>query len=63
MSRVRMPGICYCECHEPGSFVMHNFACCMGKCPVCKKRYMYAAHVDDCQKRIADLMAEAKADG
>lgn len=62
MSLVEMPGICYCECHDDSipyeARIRHGFACCMGRCHVCKKNYTYAAHVEDCEKRIADLMAE-----
>ena len=38
--------------------MMHCVACCLGKCPVCKKRYKLSSHVDACQARIAKLVAE-----
>lgn len=58
MSRVEEPGVCYCACHEPNSYVMHCSPCCKGKCPICKKRYKSDIHVAECQKRIDDLIAE-----
>jgi len=58
MSHVEEPGICYCDCHRPGSMMMHCAPCCQGPCPVCKKNYMLSSHVEACKKRITDLMNE-----
>ncbi len=62
MSRVEMPGICYCECHKPGVTMMHNVACCVGRCPVCLKRHTTERHAEECaarrEKAVDDLVNE-----
>jgi hypothetical protein len=61
MSRVEMPGICYCSCHAPGSMTMHCVPCC-ARCPVCKKNIKWGIddHVEECQARFDKLVAEAQ---
>jgi hypothetical protein len=51
MSIVRMPGVCYCECHDPGRRVMHCAPCCRGKCSVCRQNYKSESHYDQCVLR------------
>lgn len=35
MSRITHPDECDCACHTMGG--IHAFACCDGKCPICKR--------------------------
>jgi hypothetical protein len=60
MSRIEMPGYCYCECHEPGVRVMHCVPCCAGECPTCKRYVTDERHFDECRKRFEELVKEAQ---
>jgi len=66
VSHIEEPGICYCACHDESvpynARERHVVACCQGPCPVCKKNHRGLFHVEACQKRRAELIAEIEAE-